>query len=169
MICAMSLLWPTKHSPYRRLPPAPRSRARRTMTRSARRSWRPRGAAGFSASMPGAIAMRIPAWCSMRCRGSRKVLPPRDNRLPKAGSRTRWLPSGWRSTRHKPTRRRHLIAWPWRKIWLRSAGAPGSSEKSHGGGGKSAPTAECAICSTPRSAPSKRAARKSHRTVPEAY
>ena len=60
------------------------------MTRSAKPSWRPRGAAGFSANMPSATAMPTPAWCSMRWRGSKKILPPSDHRPPKAGSRKRW-------------------------------------------------------------------------------
>ena len=60
----MSFAWPTKHLPCLRSPLARRSRARRTMTPSARRSWRPRGAAGSSANTPSATAMPTPAWCS---------------------------------------------------------------------------------------------------------
>src|SRR5258707_8561055 len=62
MICAVSLRWPTKHLPYRRFPLAPACRARKIMRRSAKPSWRPRGAAGFSANTPGATAMPTPAW-----------------------------------------------------------------------------------------------------------
>ena len=47
------------------------------MTRSAKRSWRRRGAAGFSANMPSATATPTPAWCSTRWRGSRKRSPRR--------------------------------------------------------------------------------------------
>ncbi len=97
----MSLSWPTKHLPCRRSPRAQRCRARRTMTRSAKRSWRPRGAAGSSANMPSATAMPIPAWCSTRWRGSKKAWPPSGSRPPNptTGLRKRWPRSGARSTK----------------------------------------------------------------------
>ena len=62
------------------------------MTRSARPSWRPRAAAGFSANTPSATATPTPAWCSTRWRGSRKPSPRRSSasRPPKPARPRRW-------------------------------------------------------------------------------
>ncbi len=57
----LSLQWPTKHLPYRRFPLVPACRARKITRRSAKPSWRPRGAAGFSANTPGAIEESLAA------------------------------------------------------------------------------------------------------------
>ncbi len=85
------------------------------MRRSAKPSWRLRGAAGFSASMPSATAMPTPAWCSMRWRGSKKALPPRDSPPPKAGSRRRCLEENLAPVR-KSARVIKEISWRWREI-----------------------------------------------------
>ena len=119
------------------------------MTRSAKRSWRPRAAAGFSANTPSATATPTPAWCSTRWRGSKKASPPRSSRPP---ARQRACGSAGRDQARarrgaEPPRPPRSTASRWSKSWRRSARAPGSSGKSPGGGAKSAPTAGFAICS----------------------
>ena len=71
------------------------------MTRSAKPSWRPRAAAGFSANMPSATATPTPAWCSTRWRGSRKLWPRRSSRAApdNRARRKRWPRSEARSMR----------------------------------------------------------------------
>ena len=119
------------------------------MTRSARPSWRPRGAAGSWTNMPGATAMPIRAWCSMRWRGSRKRWRRRSSR------RLRWSSTGFpqaltaiRGAVEKAQEARlsaPSICCGSRKISRRSARVPASSRRFPGAGARSAPTAASAI------------------------
>ena len=137
------------------------------MTRSARRSWRRRAAAGFSANTPSATAMRTPAWCSTRWRGSRKPSPRRSSRRPTTDWPRRWPRSArcgrrGRGRRHRGRRRPCARGTP----GAGPQGRPDHQGNRAGGGGKSAPTAGFAICSIPRSAPSKAPANRSRRPTP---
>ena len=139
VICAPSLTWLTKYLPSLRFRRAPRSRARRTMPRSMKPSWRLRAAAGFSVNTPSAIAMPIPAWSSTRWSASRKASPRKNRPPPRPILPRRWPRSATRSPRrrHQPmpgwTGFRSTSALP------RSPRACVSFARSRGVGAKSAP------------------------------